>query len=189
MPKSPCPLLLVKVIMVAPSPLSFLFMSMSLSLCCLHIKLHLTSISVIKLEHLAPAPLQLNTSSFAVSLYPAIPPISYSLQSPFSDLPLSTTPFVFHFCSLILTTWLIFAGNCYTSVSTCCLMALLSLCMPFLQIHSFSLALIYTLLKRLHTVEWINTKHCKKWRVFISIIWGSLNKILIVSLNQITPVL
>lgn len=87
---------------------------------------------------------------------------------------------VLHFCCLSLTKRLISARKCYTSVheSTGGLMALLSQYMPFLWTYSLSQALIYVL----HTIEWINTKCCKMREVI------TINKTLILPLNQITPV-
>lgn len=67
-------------------------------------------------------------------------------------------------------------------------MALLSLRTPFLWNRSFSQALIYAVLKRLHTITRINTKRLEKGEASTNIptvFKGALNNIL--PLNQITP--
>lgn len=168
-------------------------MSMPLSLCCLHIKLHLTSISVketgasgscpITTQHLLPPslpPLSCHTTHLLLPTEPIFRsptfcrPFSSSLLLPLSD---KTS----HFCRrmLHLGSWV----NLWLNGSPLT---------PFLWICSVSQALIYALLKRLHTIERINTKCFRKgevitniWRVFK----GALNKILILPLNQITPLL
>lgn len=65
-------------------------MSMPLSLCCLHRKLHLTSISVKETGASGSCP---TTIQHPPRLpYSAIPPILYSPQSPFSDPPHLAVP-------------------------------------------------------------------------------------------------
>lgn len=138
-------------------------MSVPLSLCCLHIKLHLTSISVKETGASGFCPITTLHLLLRCLPYPTIPPIFYSLQSPFSHLPLSATAFVFHFCSFLLTKCLILAGNCYTSVPTCCLMALFSHYMPFpLDSQLFIVTYLFSAEKTAHnrvnqykTVEYI----------------------------------
>lgn len=125
-------------------------MSVPLSLCCLHIRLHLTSISVKETGASGSCPITAPHLLFRCLPYPAIPPIFCSLQGPFSDLPLSATPFVFHVGSFYLTKCLIFAGNCYTSVPTCCLMAFFSQCMPYLWIQLFTGTYLYSAEKTAH---------------------------------------
>lgn len=159
-------------------------MSMPLSLCCLHIKLHLTSISVKETGAAGSCPSTTQDLLPPFLPYPAIPPVSYSLQGPFSHLPHPRGPF-----TSAPSFWqnVSFLHESVTPRFMSQPVALLSHYMPFLC--SFSEALIYALLKRLHTTDWINTKYCKTgetitniWRVFkgvFTMLFLPLNKLLL----------
>ena len=109
---TPCPLRLVKVIILPPSPPSFsLYVCASLSCFAFHIKLHLTSISVKETGASGSCPI--TTQHLLPPLIPAMPPVFYSLQSPFSDLPHPAVPLAF--APSFWQKRLISGGECYTS--------------------------------------------------------------------------
>lgn len=158
-----CPLLLLKVIMLPPNPPSF-----PLCVCvCLHVKLHLTSISVKESGASGSCPITTELLLSPSSCYATHP--LYSLQSPaFRALMLRT-----HFCSLTLWQNVSFLQEtCSVSahVLTCGFTALLSFRIPFINTRSCSLALFCVLAKGANTVKWISVSSAREKRSVLCLI-------------------